>query len=576
MKNYVLNCESCGGALEYSPDGLSAVCPYCGNKYNFRGAKSEALTLALNRANAMRAACDFDGAMREYTLITERNPGDAEAWWGLVLSKYGIEYVRDPRSGLRFPTCRRTINKSILSDESYLNAIKYAAPAQAEQYKSRAADIERLQSAIKSRLAQEEDYDVFLSFRSADENGAPTKERMVARRIYDELTRRGIKTFYSEESLKGRLGEDYEPIIYKALYSCKFFILIAACAENINTPWVKNEWSRFRDRAEEEGLYGACCAVFCDISPSDLPPFLRSRQGVNLAKYPAGGYEIELADNIESLLSRSSFRTAVKTGAKAQNISGTALLTRAWQDLADEMYESANTKFLQALEADPYCGEAWWGCFLAGHNAYSAGLAAQNLTYEDALTLKNDRNLKNAERYGDGELKGKIANFRKMCAFRSSELAAACDAEANALGRSLGELAEQRKSVAALREKKFKKLERCRKTASRDPKIMIRMLAVAVIFFIMIFSIIGVVAEEAVLFYVGMGMAGMCALAMIMSYFAMKHNVAEAKSQSAQLEADIAGLDERLRKMGEEREKGEIALDEKRRQSAAFKAIFNV
>ena len=71
-------------------------------------------------------------------------------------------------------------------------------------------------------------------------------------------------------------------------------------------------------------------------------------------------------------------------------------------------------------------------------------------------------------------------------------------------------------------------------------------------------------------------MAGMCALAMIMSYFAMKHNVAEAKSQSAQLEADIAGLDERLRKMGEEREKGEIALDEKRRQSAAFKAIFNV
>ena len=206
MKNYVLNCESCGGALEYSPDGLSAVCPYCGNKYNFRGAKSEALTLALNRANAMRAACDFDGAMREYTLITERDPGDAEAWWGLVLSKYGIEYVRDPRSGLRFPTCRRTINKSILSDESYLNAIKYAAPAQAEQYKSRAADIERLQSAIKSRLAQEEDYDVFLSFRSADENGAPTKERMVARRIYDELTRRGIKTFYSEESLKGRLA----------------------------------------------------------------------------------------------------------------------------------------------------------------------------------------------------------------------------------------------------------------------------------------------------------------------------------------------------------------------------------
>ena len=103
MQNFVLNCQTCGGPLQYSPDGLTAVCPYCGNKYNFAGAKSEALSLALNRAGALRIACDFDGAIREYKLITDRNPGDSEAWWGLALSKYGIEYVRDSRTGSSCP-----------------------------------------------------------------------------------------------------------------------------------------------------------------------------------------------------------------------------------------------------------------------------------------------------------------------------------------------------------------------------------------------------------------------------------------------------------------------------------------
>ena len=159
--------------MQYSPDGLTAVCPYCGNKYNFAGAKSEALSLALNRAGALRIACDFDGAIREYKLITDRNPGDSEAWWGLALSKYGIEYVRDSRTGQLVPTCRRTVAGSILSDEYFLNAVKHASPAQAESYKKRAAVIDRLQQAIKRRMADEQDFDVFLSFRSSDAGRQP-------------------------------------------------------------------------------------------------------------------------------------------------------------------------------------------------------------------------------------------------------------------------------------------------------------------------------------------------------------------------------------------------------------------
>ena len=576
MEKFVLNCETCGGPLEYSPDGLTAVCPYCGNTYNFRGAKTEALTLALNRANAMRIACDFDGAIREYRLITERNPHDSEALWGLALSTYGIEYVRDPRSGLRVPTCRRTVKGSILQDENYINAVKYAAPAQAEQYRQRAAAIERLQTAIKRRLEDEADFDVFLSFRSADDEGRPTRERVVARRIYDELTRRGIRTFMSEVTLKGRLGEDYEPIIYKALYSCKFFILIACSVQNINSPWVKNEWSRFRDREEEEHLEGACCAVFENISPSDLPAFLRSRQGVNLAKYPAGGYEIELADGLQARLFSHSFarEESAAAGLSARSAAVAPALARAWQDLSDELYESAYTKFMRILDEQPENGEAWWGCFLARHNAYSAGLAAQNITYEDAASLKNDRLLKNAERYGNGEIKGKVASFRKMCAFRCGELAAECERKARDAKGKTESLASERANLVAERENTFKKLEKKRTEAAKNPRSMTKLMGACGAAMLIMFGIIGGVAEEPVIIYVGLGMMFMCVLAGAMASFGLKHNISAAKEEVARLEGKLAAIDERLGELGGEREAGERDYEEQQRKAETFRNVF--
>ena len=577
MEKFALNCETCGGPLQYAPDGLSAVCPYCGNTYNFRGAKTEALTLALNRANAMRIACDFDGAIREYRLITERNPHDSEALWGLALSTYGIEYVRDPRSGLRVPTCRRTVKTSILQDENYISAVKYAAPAQAEQYRQRAEAIERLQSAIKRRLAEEADFDVFLSFRSSDDEGRPTRERVVARRIYDELTRRGIKTFMSEVTLKGRLGEDYEPIIYKALYSCKFFILIACSAQNINSPWVKNEWSRFRDREEEEHLEGACCAVFENISPSDLPAFLRSRQGVNLAKYPAGGYEIELADGLQARFAAHSFvkeESAATSFSARRAASAVPALARAWQDLTDELYESAYTKFMRVLDEQPENGEAWWGCFLAQHNAYSAGLAAQNITYEGAASLKNDRFLKNAERYGDGEIRGKVASFRKMCAFRCGELAAECERKAREVKSKADKLADERAKTVAEREKTFRKLEKRRADAAKNPKSVSKLMGGCGAAMLVMFAIIGGATDEPIVFFVGIGMLFMCVLAGAMASFGIKHNIGMAKQEVVQLEGKLAAIDSRLGELGGKGEAYEREYDEQRRRAETFRNVF--
>ena len=396
MALQMMNCETCGGALDYAADGKSAVCPFCGNEYHFKEEKGEALILALNRANEYRLKNDFDGAITEYKLVTERNPEDSEAYWGLAISTYGIEYVEDPRTKKRIPTCRRTVKESILQNENYLKAIEKAAPEQREVYERRAAAIERLQKAIKRQLEDEEDFDVFISFKSTDEDGSPTKERGVARRIYDELKKRGIKTFFSEITLRDRLGEEFEPIIYKALYSCKFFILVVASEENMNSAWVKNEWSRFRDRVFDENLTGAGCAVFEGIKPGALPAFLRG-QGINLAKYPAGGYEIEIADALSAKFGlthkndeaeeirrrieeqkkafeeqqrvleerlRSVTAAVPPAAVPAANATVDSLMKRAAQEAEDGDYEKAASYYNKVLDADPENAEAWLGLFL--------------------------------------------------------------------------------------------------------------------------------------------------------------------------------------------------------------------
>ena len=438
MSTQQLRCEICGGELQYSADGRSAVCLACGNKYWFKEEKGEALMIALNRAAEKRRRNDFDGAIDEYTVVLKSEPNDADALWGLVLSTYGIEYVEDYRTKKLIPTCRRVLpRKSILENEYYLRALENATPEQSEKYQKQAKVIDKLQRDIERKMDDEEDYDVFISFKSTDDDGNPTADKAIARRIYDELERRGIKTFFSEVTLESRVGEDYEPIIYKALFSCRFFVLVATKEEYIEAPWVKNEWSRFRDRMRDEGMTNCCCPVFKGIKPSMLPSFLRN-QGVDLAKYPGGGYEIELADSISLRLGKTKRQTeaeeikrqmeeqrraieesqraleqklaaAARSGGAVNKVAN--LIVRAKQEMEARDYKEAAQFFDQALNLDPENAEAWLGKFYANNQ----------LPYGEPLTNSDDKmrlierrmrcdskEYKNAMRYASPELKHEL------------------------------------------------------------------------------------------------------------------------------------------------------------------------
>lgn len=51
-----------------------------------------------NRANQYRKNNLFDRAADVYNSMVKEFLNEAEAYWGLVLCRYGIEYVEDPKT----------------------------------------------------------------------------------------------------------------------------------------------------------------------------------------------------------------------------------------------------------------------------------------------------------------------------------------------------------------------------------------------------------------------------------------------------------------------------------------------
>ena len=122
----VLKCKICGGSLELTGDASVCVCQYCGTKQTLPKPSDEHSSALYERADHFRRNNDFDKAIQIYEQILNENPSDAEAYWLLVLCRYGVEYVEDPKSSKRIATVNRMQYTSVLSDEDYKAALRYA------------------------------------------------------------------------------------------------------------------------------------------------------------------------------------------------------------------------------------------------------------------------------------------------------------------------------------------------------------------------------------------------------------------------------------------------------------------
>ena len=122
----IIKCKMCGGDLNVEENSQIAVCEYCGTQQTVPKQDNEKKLTLFARANRLRFACEFDKAAGVYESIVAEFPEEAEAYWGLVLCKYGIEYVDDPATGKKVPTCHRSSFDSVLEDANFELVMEYS------------------------------------------------------------------------------------------------------------------------------------------------------------------------------------------------------------------------------------------------------------------------------------------------------------------------------------------------------------------------------------------------------------------------------------------------------------------
>ena len=144
----MFKCKMCGGDLVLVEGNPLAECEYCGSLQTVPSADNEKKLAMFGRAGRLLRGCEFDKAAGVYESIVSEFPEEAEAYWGLVLCKYGIEYVDDPATKKKIPTCHRSSFDSILDDDNLEQVLENADAVARKVYRDEARQIEELRKAI--------------------------------------------------------------------------------------------------------------------------------------------------------------------------------------------------------------------------------------------------------------------------------------------------------------------------------------------------------------------------------------------------------------------------------------------
>lgn len=358
----IFQCKMCGGDLEVDSNSSVGYCEYCGTKQTIPQLDDEKIMHLFNRANHYRMKNDFENAMIAYQNILNEDEKNAEAYWGVCLCRYGIEYVTDPVTEKMLPTCHRTQFESILEDEDFQNACDKADSVARGLYKEEAERIDKIQKKILEISSREEDCDVFICYKEADEHGDRTPDSVLGQDIYKELTDEGMRVFFARISLEDKIGTAYEPYIFAALNSAKVMIVIGTKPEYLEAVWVKNEWSRFLSmmkRGEKKTLI----PVYKTMSPYDMPEVFANIQSVNMEKL---GAMQDLVRGIEKILGWSTKKIVHEEENRASTSSFAPLLERAQMYLEDSEWDKAYEYAERVLDMNPRCGEAYLVKFLVG------------------------------------------------------------------------------------------------------------------------------------------------------------------------------------------------------------------
>lgn len=231
--------------------------------------------------NNLRARGEYDLAISVFENLVVQHP-EAEAYWDLLLCRYGIEYVND-FDGSKKPTMHRYSTDSILEDDDFKKVLELSDAVTRPIYQEQAERINRIQSQIAKIVANEKPYDIFICYKETGKDNQRTIDSVMAQEIYEHLLEKGFNVFFARITLEDKLGVEYEPYIYAALSSARVMLVVGTDPDYFNATWVKNEWSRFlmmmrKNRTKQ------LIPCYKNMDAYDLPQSFINLQGLDMGK----------------------------------------------------------------------------------------------------------------------------------------------------------------------------------------------------------------------------------------------------------------------------------------------------
>lgn len=399
-----MKCKLCGGDIRAEDGAAFGMCDFCGVTSTLPKASDEKMANLFNRANHFRQLNEFDKALSSYENILNEDNTNAEAHWCVVLCRYGIDYVEDPRTHERVPTCHRVQYESILTDADYLAALEYAEDDYVRSlYAEEAKKISDIQKSILAISNSMEHFDVFICYKESTDGGSRSKDSVLAQDIYYQLTNEGYKVFFSRITLEDKLGHEYEPYIFAALNSAKVMLVIGTCKEHFEAAWVRNEWSRFLSlmKADRSKLMIPC---YQNMNAYDLPDELAVLQSQDMSKI---GFAQDLSHGVKKVLDAGQNIAAKQTDTNMASQSA-PLLRRAFLMLEDYDWERADDLLEQVLNLDPENSRAYLGKLCVACKVTNEKDLARM-----PITLSDMPHYKKAIRFADADLRSQLEKYNQ-------------------------------------------------------------------------------------------------------------------------------------------------------------------
>ena len=288
MENPTFKCKGCGNELNAAnAESGVVVCEYCGMARTVpkRETKPAALSYLMLAEHDLDV-CAFDNAFTGYKKAAEADGEEPEAYFGMALARFNVQYLKD-LTGQKIrlqPICHEVSGKRFCEDANYKKALEKATSAQRAEYERKGKEIDYIRREFEKLEAEGLDYDCFLCVKvTDDETKLRTKDYKRADDIYFNLRKKGYKPFFSERELDDVTGADYEARILYALYSSECMIVVCGNENYLQTPWVKNEYTRFLKLIGDEEKESDSIALAWFSSPIEKLAGKRGKiQGINL------------------------------------------------------------------------------------------------------------------------------------------------------------------------------------------------------------------------------------------------------------------------------------------------------